>query len=206
MTVPKLAITGGPSGGKTTVIQFIAKEFPDVVTIVPEAASILYGGGFPRRKSKMARRHAQRAICFVQRELEDWVDAENSAKLIVCDRGSLDSVAYWPASSTDFFKSIKTNRRRELNRYEWVFHLDTADATHFDTTNPIRTETHREAIELNEKVKRAWHGHPQRLVFANTQDFFQKIHRTKVSVQMILDGYSFAEIQEFLSQPKQKLS
>ncbi len=45
----KVVLTGGPSGGKTTLAATIQKEFSDQVLIVSEAASMLFSGGFPRR-------------------------------------------------------------------------------------------------------------------------------------------------------------
>jgi hypothetical protein len=65
------------------------------VKVLPEAASIVFGGGFPRGEGSELRRAAQRAIFYVQRELEAAADANNPA-IILCDRGTLDGVAYWP--------------------------------------------------------------------------------------------------------------
>jgi tRNA uridine 5-carbamoylmethylation protein Kti12 len=92
----KIVITGGPSGGKTTLIETLKKDLGNKITVVPEAASILYRGGFPRTTSDLNHFHGQRAICFIQRELEDLARAESRAEIIICDRGSLDSIAYWP--------------------------------------------------------------------------------------------------------------
>lgn len=199
MKAQKIAITGGPSGGKTTLIQILQQEFSREVAVVPEAASILYSGGFPRKKSPAGRRHAQRAICMVQRELEETVRYDHRSKLLVCDRGSLDSIAYWPGGAESFFINLKTTRSKELSRYHWVFHLDTADRNHFDRTNPIRTENYREAAALNRRVKKAWEGHPQRLVFENTHDFFDKIQRAKTAIQLILEGYSYSQIRQIMN-------
>ena len=117
----KIVITGGPSGGKTTLIEALQKEMGAIVAVVPEAASILYRGGFPRIKSQAGLFHAQHAIYQVQQELEELIEAEHpKAKLIICDRGSLDSIAYWPKSENHFFKTLKTTRRKELLRYRWV--------------------------------------------------------------------------------------
>jgi predicted ATPase len=191
----KIVITGGPSGGKTTLIEALQKDFTQKVSVVPEAASILYRGGFPRKPSPAGKKHAQRAICFTQRELEDLVSAENKAQLIVCDRGSLDSIAYWPADPDDFFKSLQTSKELELKRYDWVIHLDTASMETFDTTNPIRTESHKEATELNTMIKEAWMGHPRRIIIPHEDQFLQKIIRAKKAIELIMAGQSFQMIQ-----------
>ena len=195
----KIVITGGPSGGKTTLIEALQKEMGSVVAVVPEAASILYRGGFPRIKSRTGLFHAQHAIYNVQKELEDLIEAEHSkAKLVICDRGSLDSIAYWPQSEKHFFKTLKTTRRKELLRYRWVIHLDTASRPYYDSTNPIRTESFSEATLLNEKIKKAWAGHPHRLVVSHSKDFMSKMTLSLEVIRAILDGYSLDQIHEQL--------
>lgn len=194
MSKIKIVVTGGPSGGKTTLIETLKKDLGPLISIVPEAASLLYRGGFPRKSSLVGKRHSQRAICFVQRELEDLITAENKVQAIVCDRGSLDSIAYWPGNDDDFFSSLQTTREKELFRYQWVLHLDTTADHSFDTTNPLRTESHKEAVELNEMIKVAWAGHPQRLVIPHTDDFLQKILLAKKVIQLILKGESYSTI------------
>lgn len=195
----KIVITGGPSGGKTTLIEALQKEMGAIVAVVPEAASILYRGGFPRIKSRAGLFHAQHAIYHVQQELEDLIEAEHpKAKLIICDRGSLDSIAYWPKSENHFFKTLKTTRRKELLRYRWVIHLDTASKPYYDTSNPIRTESFNEATLLNEKIKKAWAGHPHRLVVSQNKDFMSKMTLSLEVIRAILDGSSLHQIHEQL--------
>lgn len=67
---PKIVLTGGPSGGKTTLANAIQKEFASHVMVVPEAASIVFGGGWPRRKTVNGVQQQQKAIFYLQRELE----------------------------------------------------------------------------------------------------------------------------------------
>ncbi len=190
----KIVVTGGPSGGKTTLVEVLQKDLAGKVNIVPESASILYRGGFPRKATALGKIHAQRAICFVQRELEDLITAENKVQAIVCDRGSLDSIAYWPGDIDDFFASLKTNKQAELDRYQWVIHLDTAGSSSFDITNPIRIENYKEALELNDLIKQAWAGHPQRIIIGHAENFLEKIRKAKQVVTMILEGHDYKTI------------
>ena len=192
----KVAVTGGPSGGKTTLIEALQIDFKGKLSVVPEAASILYRGGFPRKKSDTGRKHAQKAICFIQEELEGLICSENPAQLIVCDRGSLDGAAYWPGSSEDFFATIGSSRDQEMGKYDWVIHLDTADESSFDTSNPVRTESHREALDLNEKIKQAWQGHPQRIIIPHESEFLLKITRAKTAIELIMAGQNFDQVSK----------
>ena len=198
MTKIKIAVTGGPSGGKTTLIEALQIDFKGKLSVVPEAASILYRGGFPRKKTENGRKHAQKAILYIQQELEDLICSDSPAQLIVCDRGSLDGCAYWPGRSEDFLSEVGSSREKEIAKYDWVIHLDTADETSFDTTNPVRTESHKEALELNEKIKQAWEGHSQRIVIPHESEFLAKITRAKTAIEMIMQGKAYSQVLEIM--------
>lgn len=194
----KIAVTGGPSGGKTTLIEALKKEFGQKLKIVPEAASILYKGGFPRVKNYSGYLHAQKAILSTQKEIEDLTTDNYPGLLLVCDRGSLDSLAYWPDSEEHFFKTLATTRETELNRYAWLLHLDTALESDYDTTNMVRTENFHEALLLNDKIKKSWDGHPQRFIITASSDFFTKMRKATQIIEGIFQGQSFIEIQSSL--------
>ena len=190
----KIAVTGGPSGGKTTLIEALKKEFGQKLKVVPEAASILYKGGFPRIKNYSGYFHAQKAIFATQKEIEDLTVENYKESLIVCDRGSLDSLAYWPDTEDHFFKTFNTTRELELARYDWLLHLDTAMESDYDTTNMVRTESFYEALLLNDKIKNSWAAHRQRFVITASSDFFSKMKRSTQIIEGILNGRSFTEI------------
>lgn len=193
-----IVITGGPSGGKTTLIEAIKKELGKEVTTVPEAASLLYRGGLPRAQNATSMAHVQRAIYFLQRELEGLVQDQSPTKTIVCDRGSLDGLAYWPDIKTSFFESLQTSAILEVQRYQWVLHLDTAASDAYETTNPLRTENYDEAWKLNEKIKKAWSQHPRHLVVSSNADFFSKMALCLHLIQSIMKGRSFEDIKSEL--------
>lgn len=190
----KIAITGGPSGGKTTLIEALKKEFGVKVKVVPEAASILYKGGFPRVKTYDGFYHAQKAIYFIQKELEELRVKTHPEALIVCDRGSLDALAYWPDTQENFFNTIHSSVAAEVARYNWVIHLDTATEPDYDTTNEIRTESFQEAHLLNEKIKKSWELHPQRIIITSEIDFFSKMRKATMVIEAILNKKSYSEI------------
>ena len=114
----RIVLTGGPGAGKTAVLELVRQEFCAHVHVLPEAAAIVLGGGFPRAGSLEWRRSAQRAIFFVQRELESTGQAEKAA-IVLCDRGTVDGAAYWPGPES-FWDSVGTTLERELSRYDAV--------------------------------------------------------------------------------------
>ena len=199
----KIVLTGGPSGGKTTLVNAIQKEFASHVMVIPEAASIVFGGGWPRRKTVFGVQQQQKTIYLLQRELEHLLVSENPDRLIVCDRGSLDGVAYWPGPgpASDFLASVGSSFEAEVARYDWIIHLDTAPASYYDLTNPLRNESFDEAWKVNERIKQAWATHPQRLVIDNNDSghFFEKLQRAMTVVEKIIEGRSHQEILRLLS-------
>lgn len=45
----RIVLTGGPGAGKTALLELIRQSFCAHVKVLPEAASIIFGGGFPGR-------------------------------------------------------------------------------------------------------------------------------------------------------------
>src|SRR5688500_11067731 len=83
-----VVLTGGPGAGKTAVLEAVRRSFCRHIGVLPEAASILFGGGFPRRDTPAARACGQRAIFRVQAELERMALDEREAAVALCDRGT----------------------------------------------------------------------------------------------------------------------
>jgi predicted ATPase len=133
----RIVLTGGPGAGKTALLELIRQSFCSHVTVLPEAASIVFGGGFPRHSDPECQRAAQRAIYHVQRQLEITGDSHNAA-IVLCDRGTLDGLAYWPGALQDFWLPLGTDRARELARYDAVIHLRTPTAElGYNHQNPL---------------------------------------------------------------------
>ena len=55
MPVRFVVLTGGPGAGKTAVMEAAKQIFAQDVMILPEAASIVYSGGFPRHATAHCR-------------------------------------------------------------------------------------------------------------------------------------------------------
>jgi predicted ATPase len=170
-------LTGGPGAGKTATLELIRRaSFCEHVQILPEAAGIVFGGGFPRRSDTAARRAAQRAIFHIQRELEDAAGGRNAA-IVLCDRGTVDGAAYWPGPD-DFFAEVRTTLADELRRYDAVIHLRTPPLGNgYNHQNPLRTESAVEAAEVDRRILGIWETHPRRFVVEATPDFLVKAAR-----------------------------
>lgn len=170
-------LTGGPGAGKTAVLELVRQEFCVHVRVLPEAAGIVFGGGFPRTGSLEWRRSAQRAIFFVQRELENMGDADNAA-IVLCDRGTVDGAAYWPGPGS-FWDSVGTTLEHEMGRYDVVVHLRTPPIDGgYNSRNPLRTESATAAADIDARLLKIWEAHPRRFVVPPSSDFLEKASRT----------------------------
>jgi len=168
----RIVLTGGPGAGKTAALELIRNSFCPHVRILPEAAGIVFGGGFARGESQVLRCAAQRAIYHVQRELEVAADTANPA-IVLCDRGTVDGVAYW-VGPLDFWHGVGTTLDAELARYDAVIHLRTPSRHEYNHRNPLRLETADEARAIDERIAAAWSSHPQRHVIEPSRTFLEK--------------------------------
>ena len=173
-----IVLTGGPGAGKTAVLEVLRRNFGGQVTVLPESASILFKGGFPRGHLPSERRCAQRAIFHVQRQLERLALEDGPHLVALCDRGTVDGLAYWPGDSEAFWKDMGTDREAELARYHAVIHLHTpGDGGGYDHSNPERQESAEEAAAIDRAIHAAWEGHPRRYTVESTPDFLDKVVR-----------------------------
>jgi hypothetical protein len=145
------------------------------VTILPEAACLLFNGGFTRHTSDAGRRAIQRGIFHIQREVERLALEEGQSAVGLCDRGTLDGLAYWPGTAESFWQELGTTAEDELGRYAAVIHLETPPANGgYNNQNPARAESALEAKVINDRILGAWKDHPRRFVIPSTTDFLDK--------------------------------
>lgn len=173
----RVVLTGGPGGGKSTAADLFRREIGDRVIIVPEAATLLFSGGFPRPNEAAAARSAQCAIYHVQRNLEDVQAAQYPDRLLLCDRGTVDGGAYWPDGADDFFATVGSSHRDELDRYDAVIFFESAalGGHGFDSENRFRTESQQEAIDLDTRLRELWSPHPHFTLIPHSASFFRKM-------------------------------
>ncbi len=132
------------------------------------------GGPAGTSVPQVPRKAAQRAIFHVQRELEVIGDTHNAA-LVLCDRGTVDGLAYWPGPPEEFWTSLGVRPEEELARYDAVIHLRTPPAGRgYNHTNPLRIETARVAARIDERLLAAWADHPRRVVIDSERTFLDK--------------------------------
>lgn len=145
----------------------------------------MFGGGFWRLDSKSAKKAAQRAIFYIQKELEQMVEDEKNCALTLCDRGTLDGLAYWPDKEELFWKEVGSSKAIELSRYAAVIHLRTPPLEQgYNNQNPVRIESALQAAEIDERIANVWKDHPQRYFVTSENDFLKKV---EIAMKLIKD-------------------
>lgn len=171
-----IALTGGPGAGKTAALELAQRMLCEHVAILPEAAGVVFGGGFPRHDTRPGLEAAQRAIFHVQREMERLVVEERRVAVALCDRGTIDGLAYWPGDERELWSAVGSDRTTELARYAAVIHLRTPGAEQgYDYSNALRIESPEEAVRIDARIHALWAEHPHRAVIGPADDFLEKM-------------------------------
>jgi predicted ATPase len=191
-----VVLTGGPGGGKTAILELARHYFCRHVVFLPEAASIVFGGGFPRNDSEIVQRAGQRAIFFLQREFEAIALAEHRPAMIVCDRGTIDGLAYWSGAPAKLFSAFHANYETELARYAGVIHVETPGSTAQYRRSSIRKESMRTARQIDERIAQLWSKHPNHMTVSAQQDFLDKARHAITTLQSQLPACCMPHKQE----------
>lgn len=182
-----VVLTGGPGAGKTAVLELVAKVLCEHVIVLPEAASILFGGGFLRLDSSSGIKAAQRAIFHVQAETQTLVLEEKKWSMALCDRGTLDGLAYWPGDESEFFAALNTNLEKEFLKYTAIIHLCSPTLeSGYNFRNPVRIESAALAEKIDRRIHDIWKTHPNYHVIESTNNFMEKIQKAVYIIQTLV--------------------
>lgn len=189
MSMRRIAVTGGPGGGKTTVWRALSAAQHERVVAVPEVATQLFRHVFPQVENETERCAVQRAIFVVQGELERFYDARaKPGQTLLCDRGSCDGAGYWPQGYDAFFAAMGTSWEHELLRYDAVLFLETAAVGGYaiDEGNETRRETLAEAVAVDAHLRAVWERHPRFVHIAHEADFTRKLLHAEAALIRLL--------------------
>jgi len=186
----RIVLTGGPGGGKTTAAELFRREIGEKVVVVPETATMLFMGGFPRVGEPDARAATQRAIFHAQVALEDIQGAHYPGRVLLCDRGTIDGAAFWPPEAPQgFFETMQTTLEVELARYDAVIFFESAAVGDIaiEGGNPARTESNEVARQLDMRLRDIWSKHPNFHFVPHSTSFFAKLQDGLARLQHLVD-------------------
>lgn len=188
--IHKIVLTGGPSGGKSTLQRNIYEQIPEAYC-APEVATILLSGGFPAPNEQHPweetwQRNFQLAVAASQVALENITNNrthQESKRLTVYDRGLMDGAAYLPGGIRELEEITGQNEQAMLNNYSLVLHLNTSAAhnAYDKNSNPHRFEEAEAALKLDYRILEVWENHPNRIVL----DMPNKVERITQGLQII---------------------
>ncbi len=186
----RIVLTGGPGGGKTTALDLFRREFSGKVASVPESATMIFSGGIHRSTDEKVIAAQQKTIFNLQQNLEDTQRLMYPHCLTLCDRGTLDGLAYWPKSEADFFSTMQTTLADELARYDAVIFFETAakSGQGIKSNNPIRNESEQKAVEIDEKLQTVWSQHPNFNLVSSSESFIRKVMFGIVTIENVINS------------------
>lgn len=189
MKVVRIAVTGGPGAGKTTLWRTMTDAYADRIVAVPEVATLLLSHVFPQPQNEVERHALQRAIFAVQKELEALHESRLGAgQVLLCDRGTPDGAGYWPEGPAAFFAAMNADWQAELARYDAVVFLETAAAGGLSITagNSTRREDPATAVAIDRNIRAVWAGHPRFHCVPHERDFAIKLARGEAAFAQLL--------------------
>ncbi|MEZ4872131.1 MAG: ATP-binding protein [Bdellovibrionales bacterium] len=187
---PKIVLTGGPGGGKTVAADLFRRELGEKVVVVPESATLLFKGGFPRSNNEDVIKATQRAIYHVQKNLEDIQSICFDHRILICDRGTLDGLAYWPNSAKTFCAEMGTTIEKEFERYDGVVFFESAAVgdISIEGGNPTRIESLSAARRIDQSLREVWHKHPNFRFVPHSASFVDKVVTGLAVLRNMLEG------------------
>lgn len=170
--IPRVVLTGGPCGGKSTAVTYIQTRLLDFdikPIIVPELATMMFNSGI---KWKDVEKYPALAFKFqigmikTQMQNEDMIYSfahlvPGKKKVIVCDRGTIDNIVYsddmWHEDILSQVGSLGYLKRR----YDGIIHLNSlAHGQDYKLDNPARYENKNDAVKMDNRTFQMWSRGP----------------------------------------------
>ncbi|MBT3392529.1 MAG: ATP-binding protein [Elusimicrobiaceae bacterium] len=187
LTIRKIAFTGGPNSGKSSIIKIAKETFGEQVSVAKEAATILFAGGYPRKDDSPAHvEQAQKIIYYMIEQLEELEERTSDAKVMLCDRFTLDGFAFWPSGLEGFLKANgNSSLEKEFAKYFAIVHLPSpSDPKCYCGNNTTRTEDVSESLAIDKRIYDVCKKHPNFYKIENANDYKNK---TEQVLEIITD-------------------
>lgn len=183
--VVRVALTGGPAGGKTSLVSRILSDVPSLgwsVLVVNETSTEMRGNGVGALRGIDGLAYQRLVTCeTVWKEClyERAAAMADGPVLIVTDRGVMDGKAFLrdDAAFASILAECGVDEGQVVSSYDAVIHLVTAAdgaGEHYGANNPMRTEALDGAVAVDRDCLRVWSAHPRRVVVSNGVGGFER--------------------------------
>lgn len=166
--IPRIVLTGGPCGGKTTAMRYLQTRLPEAgikPIVVPELATMMFNSGI---KWKDVEKHEPSAFKFqigmIRTQIinEDMIYSfahlvPGHKKVVICDRGTIDNMVYSKDEWHDDILSQVGSLGYLKRRYDSIIHLNSlARGKGYSLDNPARYEDREMAIMMDDRTFEMW--------------------------------------------------
>lgn len=142
----KIVLTGGPSVGKTTVIEILASRY---YKVIPEAARMIIEEEKIKNSDALPWKDIGKFQNLVaKRQLE--LEAKATGDVVFFDRGIVDGYAYCKIGNAPVPELILNDSR---NRYDKVFFLESIGIYVEDS---VRSKTFEDGLKIHNKIMEAY--------------------------------------------------
>lgn len=204
-----IAITGGPSSGKSTIIDSLVVELTELgynVIVSPEMATIAINSGIkPAGVKALDGITFQKIILMRQLAFEETckmaAEVLGDKTVILYDRGALDGYAYVSDSEWEnVLTSLNQKTLNLLSNYDAVIYLEGKNDYFTTENNQARYEKNADEAKLKgEKVLQSYLSHDNLIIVRAKENFEDKKQNVIDAVHNILGNpISLREQRKFL--------
>ncbi|MDD5501723.1 MAG: ROK family protein, partial [Candidatus Omnitrophica bacterium] len=156
----RIVFTGGVYGGKTTFLRRVAPEYSEDTVYLPEVLPSLIDGGIEiNPDSYIEQVNVQRLIFVLKYLLEVETSLLHPNKVVLCERGTLDGLAWWPGEVEDFTREFG-GVKGELSRYKYVIFIQSIASVDVSKRElKKRYENVERAKEIDVHLESIWRAH-----------------------------------------------
>jgi len=208
--IKKIVLTGGPSSGKTSVLEKIEQIYSAQgyrVILVDETATYLINKGIkPFGEGKIDLVDFQELVMKMQLAKEDVIERaaqmmDDDKIIIVYDRGAIDNRAY---INEEEFKDVLTRLNNVvtikdlMDKYDLVINLVGCKEFYTTDNNAARSEDSDSAMKLGDVTLRSWLGHKNIRIVYPKETLAEKIQEVLNIINGVLNEKEVIDQEKYL--------
>lgn len=199
----KIALSGGPCAGKTTIISQLGEYYAEKgynVVVVPESAREVIEAGVSRNDLFSFELAVARKQIENEESLNQLESNENDT-IVLFDRGLTDAFGY--LNSVDKIRlqrDIKISVLQSWSRYDAVLFLETSAISNIYVNDDERIEDIDDAVKCHISLIDAWMGHPHFRYIKSTNNIDDKLNKVVREIDCIISDIEH-EVKYLIEMP-----